>query len=193
MLVVRTAGVPEVVWPPVPHLLVASNPVNVGSTVAALLSLSVKSAKLAPVQFTGCEKLMVTVVPATAPDADTIVGAPPGGTVALAVCPCGALIVLPEASTKFGLQVVFAGLTQAPAAVLRSTSTNAPGGIVGAPRKRFALVTPLSFAAVQRGVLSEVTGEFAAFETFLTVQSVANAPTAVLQTGSLYVTVTTFD
>ena len=95
------------------------------------------------------------------------------------------------------VQLVFAGFTHAGATAgglvaLRSASTNAPGGIAFW-RKSNAVVTPLSFAAVQSGVLSAVTGSLVAPLTLLTVQSVANAAVFVLQTGSLYVTVTTFE
>src|SRR5437879_8668763 len=100
------------------------------------------------------------------------------------------------------LQLVFAGFTHAGATAgglvaLRSASTNAPGGIA-VWRNTSAVVTPLSFAVVQTGVLSDVTGSLVAPLTLLTVQSVAAVlpaplPGVVRQTGSLYVTVTTFD
>ena len=101
-------------------------------------------------------------------------------------------MVLPDESTKLVLQLVL--LTHGGAAKafeLRSASTNAPGGIEFA-RNKLAVVTPLSFAVSQSGVLSAVTGSVVAPLTLLTVQSPA-ANAAIRQTGSLYVTVTTFD
>src|SRR5439155_13241863 len=155
----------------------------VGSVTPAWKLLSVKL-PLPPLlnvgwlHQTAWEKLIVTLEAPTAPDAETMVGAPVGELVAVAVCACGATIVLPAASMKLVLQVV--AFTQAPVVLegltelktFRSTSTNAPGGIDVA-RNKFAVVTPFvgAVAVLQTGVLSAVTASGVANVTFFTVQS----------------------
>ena len=128
-------------------------------------------------------------------------GAPDGALVAEAVWPCGARMLLPETSWKLTLQLAeVVGVHAALDALFafRSVSTNDPGGSANW-RMSWAEVTEfVAGAPAHSGVLSDWTGSVVEPVTLFTVQSpTAGGTTAtnglIRQTGSLYVTVTTFE
>src|SRR6266545_6700565 len=185
MLVVNENDVSAVVGLAPQALLPA--PAATGSVVEALLSvipMSVASNEK-PVQYTGSENVTVIVVLPTAPWADAIVGLTVSGAVAVAWRACGAEAKLPATSWKSWLLVELVPTD------IRVVSTNAPFGM-GVVSVRIDVVTALSSAALQVGVLSPVIGFAAGAETLRTVQSLAGPPTRTdgLHTGSLHVMVT---
>src|SRR5437867_10601806 len=117
-----------------------------------------------PLHWTGSENVRVSVVVPTAPAADASVGGVVSGAVAVAWRACGDEAGLPAAS----VMLVFVEPTFA----FRVVSTNAPLGIA-VVSVRIAVVTPLSRAALQTGMLSPVTVSSVVADTFWTFQSAA--------------------
>src|SRR5687767_5134869 len=115
-----------------------------GSLVAGLLSVKVISllSKLSPVQYTGSERLIVSVVLPTLAFADVTSGRVVSGAVAMVVRVCGATVLCPRSSWIARPPVVF-----------KVTVTSAPIG-AATMSCRFAEVMPLSPSALQNGTLS---------------------------------------